>query len=85
MVTCTVCDGAGTLISARICTRKFTCSTEFEYQLSGLSVNEFKNGLAGDNFKKLAGNQLSQEFQSPIDEDVVLQRESVGVLRRTHW
>ena len=77
VVACTVCDGVGTLVSARICTRKFTCSTEFEYQLSGLSANEFKNGLAANNFKKIAGNQLSQEFQSPDDEDTVLQRESV--------
>ena len=77
VVTCKGCDGVGVVVSASICTRKFACSTEFQYQLSGLGINEFKNGLESRHFKKLAGNMLNQEFKSPADEDVVLQRESL--------
>ena len=76
-VTCSRCDGSGQMVRAEIITRKFSCSTERTYQLTGLAADEFKNGLAGKHFKSMTGDEIRQEFQTPGDPDTVLQRETV--------
>lgn len=76
-VLCKQCEGKGQLVEGEIITRKFSCSRELTYQLSGLGENEFKNGLDGNHFKSLEGNLIYQEFETPADPDTVLERKSV--------
>ena len=76
-VECGRCDGAGQLVLTDFITRKFTCSTERKYQLSGLRENEFKNGLAGKHFNSMTGDLIYQQMQQPADANTVLQRQSV--------
>ncbi len=76
-VLCNRCEGVGQLVEGEIITRKFSCSTELTYQLSGLGGNEFKNGLAAKHFKSMTGDEIRQEFQTPADADTVLHRETV--------
>ena len=76
-VVCDRCDGAGQLVSADIITRTFSHTTERTYQLTGLAADEFKNGLDGNHFKFMPGDLVSEEFQNPADNGIVLQRQSV--------
>ncbi len=76
-VSCGQCEGLGKLVQGDFITRKFSCLKELTYQLSGLGENEFKNGLAGEHFKSMAGDEIRQEFQTPSYADTVLQRETV--------
>lgn len=64
-------------MEGEIITRKFSCSKELTYQLSGLGENEFKNGLDGKHFKSLEGDLIYQEFQTPGDPDTVLEQKIV--------
>ena len=76
-VTCRRCEGSGRLVQGDVITRKFSCSKELTYQLSGLGENEFKNGLDGKHFKSLEGDLIYQEFQPPAEPDTVLEQKSV--------
>ena len=76
-VLCKRCEGKGQLVEGEIITRKFSCSKELTYQLSGLGENEFKNGLDGKHFKSLEGDLIYQEFQTPGNPDTVLEQKSV--------
>ena len=77
IVVCGTCRGSGSLVQAEIITRKFSHSKELAYQLSGLAENEFKNGLDGKHFKSMTGDLVSEEFQTPANQSIVLQRQSV--------
>ena len=76
-VVCGTCDGAGELVKGDIITRKFSCSTDLTYRLSGLAANEFKNRLAAKHFKSMRGDLESEEFQTPANSDIVLQRQTI--------
>ena len=76
-VTCGRCEGSGKLVQGDVITRKFSCSKELTYQLSGLGENEFKNGLDGKHFKPLEGDLIYQQFQTPGDPSTVLEHKSV--------
>ena len=76
-VVCRRCDGDGKLVRANIITRKFSCSTEVVYQLSGLGENEFKNGLARKHFESMPGSLTYQEFRTPSKSNTVLERRSI--------
>ena len=67
----------GKLVQADVITRKFSCSTELTYQLSGLGENEFKNGLDGKHFKSMEEDLIYQQFQPPGDPSTVLEQKSV--------
>ena len=77
LVTCSRCAGAGVLGRGNLVTRKFSYSQEWEYQLSGLAKNEFKNGLKGKHFRPVEGDLVSNEFQSPRKPETVLERKGV--------
>ena len=80
---CDTCDGSGQVVKGQVVTRKFSPETEYEYQLSGLERNEFKNGLDANHFRTMEGDLVSSEFQPAPDPETVLQRTSVhsyGVL-----
>ena len=76
-VTCDQCGGSGRMVHGKLITRKFSCSTERSYQLTGLAADEFKNGLAAKHFKSMPGDLALEEFQTPATDDVVHQRQSV--------
>ena len=76
-VHCGQCEGAGAMVQGHIITRNFLPSQDVVYQLSGLSENEFKNGLAGKHFKSMPGDLIYQEFQIPANPETVLERKSV--------
>ncbi len=76
-VICRTCDGAGELVKGDIITRKFSCSTDLTYRLSGLATNEFKNGLAARHFESITGDLVREELQTPASRDLVLQRQTL--------
>ena len=76
-VTCRRCEGSGRLVQGDVITRKFSCSKELTYQMSGLGENEFKNGLDGKHFKSLEGDLIYQQFQTPADPDTILEQKTV--------
>ena len=76
-MTCDRCGGSGRLVHGKLITRKFSCSTDRTYQLTGLAADEFKNGLAAKHFKSMPGDLALEEFQNPATDDIVYQRQSV--------
>ena len=77
IVRCENCDGMGEVVDAKIFTRKFSPLTEKNYRLSGLKVNQFKNGLGRKHFNKLAGDVHYSNFIDPSRSNTVLERETL--------
>ena len=77
LLDCDRCGATGELVAGNVITRKFSRSTEWSYQLTGLPADEFKNGLDGKHFKSMTGDLVSEEFQPPAASNIVLQRQSV--------
>ena len=73
-VDCNKCDTEGTLVQANFINRKFSASSQVNYQLSGLSENEFKNGLARKHFNSFPGNLIYQEYQAPQGQNTSMER-----------
>ncbi len=76
-VTCNRCSGVGFLVSGNLITREFRHSQEVEYQLTGMDTDQFKNGLEGRHFNSMVGDLVSSEFQTPSNQETVLERKSV--------
>ena len=74
---CDTCDGNGKVVRGQLVTRKFSAETEYEYQVSGLDKNEFKNGLEPKHFRSISGDPVSSEFQATSDPETVLKRSSL--------
>ena len=77
LLDCARCGATGELVQGNVITRKFSRSTERTYQLSGLAADEFKNGLDGKCFNSMTGDLVSEEFQTPTQNHIVLQQQSV--------
>ena len=61
-------------MQANFINRKFSASSQVNYQLSGLSENEFKNGLARKHFNSFPGNLIYQEYQAPQGQNTSMER-----------
>lgn len=77
LLDCGQCGATGQLVQGNVITRKFSHTTERTYQLTGLAADEFKNGLDGNHFKSMTGDLVTEEFQTPADNQIVLQQQSV--------
>ena len=73
-VRCGACDGAGIVVQAMVTVKTFTHTVDVNYQVEGLAVNEFKNGLKGNHFHKLQGTLVHQESQRSTEPGVIRQR-----------
>jgi len=73
-VVCRTCEGAGEKVRATLIARRYSHSTERHYQLGGLAAGIFGNGLAPHHFKSIPGCLVHQEYQTPSDPAVILQR-----------
>ncbi len=77
LLACARCGATGELVQGNVITRKFSHTTERSHQLTGLAVDEFKNGLDGKHFKSMTGDLVSEDFQTPASSDIVLQQRRV--------
>ena len=73
-VRCDGCDGEGIVVQAMVTTKRFTHAADVNYQVEGLDMNVFKNGLKGNHFNKLQGTLIHQEMQDPTDPGVIRQQ-----------
>ena len=86
-VGCNRCDSEGKLVQANFISRKFSCSSLVTYQLSGLSVDQFKNGLTKKHFGSLSGIQIHDSEQIPTNPNVTRERKrifSYGILSQRY-
>ena len=84
---CNRCDSEGKLVQANFISRKFSSSSLVTYQLSGLSVDQFKNGLSKGHFGSLAGIPIHESEPTPSEPNVVRERKrifSYGVLSQEY-
>ena len=77
LVGCNQCDRAGKLVRADFVSRKFSSSTMVTFQLNGLSMDEFKNGLTQKHFRPLSGTPIYDADQTPTMPDVTRERKSI--------
>ena len=76
-VLCDRCDASGTVVYAGMVTHTFTPrhSTQFLPQIG--NPGGLKNGIAADHLVALQGKVVSDEYQRPNRQDVVLQKLTV--------
>ena len=84
---CDKCDREGKLMQVNFISRKFSSSSLVTYQLSGLTVDQFKNGLTKKQFGSLSGILIHESEPTPSDPNVVRERKRVfsyGVLSQEY-
>ena len=74
---CEKCDGGGKVVAGQVVTRKFSPEREYDFQLTGLERNAFKNGLESNHFRTMKGELVSSEFVHPSGPETVLERSSI--------
>ena len=72
--TCPGCDGAGYMIHAFVTTKTFTHRRDVNFQVEGMGLNRFKNGLKPGHFDKLHGTLVCEENQTPVEPGAIKQK-----------